>query len=137
VLKWLSKYGISFYDIIFKEVILVKKHTMKIYPEYFNQLVDGSKTREYRLYDEKRQKIKLGDVIEFINTNDSKSTVLTKVIGLCVYKSFYTMYEEFFDLDFKNLYDTVEDIVIDTYPIYSKEQQEKYGGLVLKLKKIK
>ena len=41
-------------------------HVMKLQPEYFNYILNGTKRIEIRLYDEKRQNIKLGDKIKFL-----------------------------------------------------------------------
>ena len=38
---------------------------MKLDTEPFNQIKNGLKKIEYRLYDEKRKKLKIGDIIEF------------------------------------------------------------------------
>ena len=40
-------------------------HEMKLYEENFLDLKNGNKKREYRLYDEKRRLIKIGDTIKF------------------------------------------------------------------------
>lgn len=45
------------------------KHTMKLRPNPFRMILCGEKTYELRLYDEKRQCIKIGDEIVFVNTN--------------------------------------------------------------------
>ena len=39
-------------------------HKMKLKLSPFEKIKDGSKTIELRLYDEKRQKVKIGDFIE-------------------------------------------------------------------------
>ena len=39
-------------------------HEMKLQPEYFNFILNGTKRIEIRLNDEKRQSIKLGDKIK-------------------------------------------------------------------------
>ena len=41
-------------------------HEMKLQPEYFNFILNGTKRIEIRLNDEKRQNIKLGDKIKFL-----------------------------------------------------------------------
>lgn len=43
------------------------KHTMKLHSSPFNMIKCGEKTYELRLYDEKRQCIKIGDGIVFVN----------------------------------------------------------------------
>ena len=40
-------------------------HKMKLNESPFNRMKKGTKTIEFRLFDEKRQKIKVGDKIEF------------------------------------------------------------------------
>ena len=45
-------------------------HHMKLQPDPFSQMRKGAKTIELRLYDPKRQRIKVGDQIEFSNTQD-------------------------------------------------------------------
>ena len=41
------------------------KHMMTLYDGAFDAVKSSRKTREYRLYDEKRRKVKPGDTIEF------------------------------------------------------------------------
>ena len=45
-------------------------HEMKLQPEYFNFILNGTKRIEIRLNDEKRQNIKLGDKIKFLKELD-------------------------------------------------------------------
>ena len=40
-------------------------HKMRLNKEPFDEMKNGTKTIEFRLYDEKRQKVKIGDKIEF------------------------------------------------------------------------
>lgn len=42
----------------------MKTHEMNLQPKYFDFIKDGTKRIELRLYDEKRQLIRLGDIIE-------------------------------------------------------------------------
>ena len=42
-------------------------HEMKLYPAPFDSIKSGRKTVEMRLNDEKRQLIKIGDRIRFVN----------------------------------------------------------------------
>jgi ASC-1-like (ASCH) protein len=41
------------------------EHILKLKPKYFNYINKGTKIIELRLYDEKRQKISIGDTIIF------------------------------------------------------------------------
>ena len=50
----------------------MKTHEMNLQPKYFDFIKDGTKRIELRLYDEKRQLIRLGDIIEFTKSDDEK-----------------------------------------------------------------
>ena len=52
------------------------KHTMKLRPNPFRMILCGEKTYELRLYDEKRQCIKIGDEIVFVNTKTDEPLVV-------------------------------------------------------------
>ena len=45
-------------------------HKMKLNKNPFERIKNGTKTVEFRLYDEKRQQIKIGDKIEFSKLPD-------------------------------------------------------------------
>ena len=53
------------------------KHTMKLRPNPFRMILCGEKTYELRLYDEKRQCIKIGDKIVFVNTKTDEPLVVS------------------------------------------------------------
>lgn len=113
------------------------KHEMKLNPDAFDKIIAGTKTREYRLYDEKRRHIKLGDVIEFQKLPELQDHVLVRVEGLLLYENWYSCYEDFFKQDLSGRYATIEDAVKDTYAHWwPKEKEEKYGCLIIKFKKI-
>lgn len=42
-------------------------HQMRLHPEPFEKIKNGTKIIEMRLNDEKRQKVQIGDKIEFEN----------------------------------------------------------------------
>jgi ASC-1-like (ASCH) protein len=48
------------------------KHEMKLNVEPFNKIKSGKKTIELRLNDEKRQLVKIKDLIEFTNRETEK-----------------------------------------------------------------
>ena len=63
-------------------------HKMKLQLSPFEKIKSGSKTIELRLYDEKRQKVKIGDFIEFTCLDDATQKIQTKVTALHRYSSF-------------------------------------------------
>jgi ASC-1-like (ASCH) protein len=102
-------------------------HEMKLQPSPFEKIKRGEKTIELRLYDEKRQQIKVGDRIVFTNTDSGKSLWVT-VVKLHRFDSFAQLYEA---LPLLQCGYTVEDVdkahPSDMEAYYSVEEQKKYG----------
>ena len=67
-------------------------HRLQLATTPFNAIVSGAKTVDSRLYDEKRQLIKIGDTIEFTNREAPEQTVSVKVIGLLRYATFHDLF---------------------------------------------
>lgn len=63
-------------------------HKMKLQEDPFERIKNGTKTVEFRLYDEKRQTIQIGDEIEFSKLPELQEKLLVKVIDLYKEKSF-------------------------------------------------
>ena len=88
-----------------------------------------------RLNDEKRSLIKLNDIINFKNevTNESFEV---KVVGLLRYNSFNDLFDDF---DIEVLADkemTKKELLDVLEQFYTKEKQEKYGVLGIKIQKF-
>ena len=111
-------------------------HEMKLQPEYFNFILNGTKRIEIRLNDEKRQNIKLGDKIKFLKEPDLNKSFEAQVIGLLRYNSFEEMFK---DYDISILSDksmTKEELISVLEQFYTKEKQEKYGVLGIRIELI-
>ena len=100
----------------------------------FNLIAVGMKTIEMRLYDEKRQMIKEGDFIEFVNRT-TNAAIVTKVKALHIYKSFEELYKHF-DKTALGYLEDEEANPSDMEKYYSKEEQEKYGVVGIELEKV-
>lgn len=118
----------------FKKNLLgvVTVHKMNLYPDAFELIESGNKKVEMRLNDEKRQKLAIGDLVVFTNT-ETKEEIIVEVIDLKTFKSF------------KELYSSYEKTVIgykkdevanpnDMLNYYSQEQIDKYGALAIEIK---
>ncbi len=104
-------------------------HKMKLNESPFERIKNGTKIIEFRLYDEKRQQIKIGDQIEFSKLPDLQEKLLVDVIEL--YK------ENTFENLFRKLYTDEDEINRKTksmYQYYSLEEEKKYGVLGIKIK---
>jgi ASC-1-like (ASCH) protein len=109
-------------------------HGMKLAVRPFEDIRDGRKVIESRLYDEKRQKIQLGDEIVFSNDADSSQAVRMKVIDLLRHPTFE---ELFADLDPSFFGGTSrESLLSQIKAFYSDEEEAKYGVVGIRLQKI-
>ena len=103
-------------------------HKMKLNESPFERIKNGTKTIEFRLYDEKRQQIKIGDQIEFSKLPDLQEKLLVDVTEL--YR------EDTFENLFRKLYTDKYEINRRTKSMeqyYSHENEKKYGVLGIKI----
>ena len=110
-------------------------HTMKLREEYFNYIKLGTKKYEIRLNDEKRQKIKIGDLIEFQKSPLLEEKFIIKVEDILYFNDFSELFNE---IKIEYLADkkvNKEVLELELNKFYSKEEQEKLGVVVFKLKK--
>lgn len=105
---------------------------MKLKLSPFEKIENGSKMIELRLFDEKRQKVQVGDFIEFTCLGDATQKIQTRVIALHRFNSFAELYASLpkEKLGYKST-DTPDPNHMDEY--YSREDQEKYGVLGIEL----
>lgn len=113
----------------------MKNHEMRLNEKPFNMILNNIKDIEYRLNDEKRQQIKIGDTITFYKIPFEKETIKVLVTDLKYYKTLLDMYTETFDKDFKDKYDSPQAVVDDT-PYYNDDEVNKYGCVAIYFKKI-
>ena len=111
------------------------KYTMKLQPKYYDYILYGTKRIELRLFDEKRQMIKIGDTIKFLKEPDLIESFEVKVIDLLRYNTFKELID---DYDISILSDksmTKEELLNVLEEFYPIDKQREYGVLGIKLKK--
>ena len=112
------------------------KHPMKLHSQPFEMIKSGRKTIELRLWDEKRQRIRIGDTIVFTNTISGETLQVT-VKKLHRFDSFEELYKE---LPLLKCGYTQEDIATaqasDMEAYYCAEEQAKYGVVGIELHPI-
>ncbi|MCH5350553.1 MAG: ASCH domain-containing protein [Clostridiales bacterium] len=109
-------------------------HKMSLAPSAFKAVAAGTKTVEMRLYDEKRSRLKVGNIIEFVGT-DGGGVIKCEVLSLTRYKDFFEVY---------GMYDKValgygegeEANAEDMYEFYSAEKIGAYGVLAIEIRLI-
>jgi len=97
----------------------------------FNLIKNGTKTIELRLNDEKRQLLKENDFIEFTN-RVTLEKIIVKIEGLYKYSNFKELYKHFDKIAIGyDKYDIANPKDMEKY--YSKEEQDKYGVIGIKV----
>ena len=107
-------------------------YKMKLNKSPFERIKNGTKTIEFRLYDEKRKDIKVGDQIEFSKLPDLQEKLLVNVLKL--YR------EDTFEKLFKKLYNDEKEIerkVDSMHQYYSQEEEKEHGVIGIKIALVK
>ncbi len=108
-------------------------HKMKLNATPFKMIKSGEKTIELRLYDEKRQQIKVGDKIVFTN-NTTEETLNATVVKLHRFDNFDELYKTLPMLKCGYTTDNIDTATpADMEQYYSVEEQKKYGVVGIEL----
>jgi len=108
-------------------------HNMKLHSAPFEMIRSGKKTIELRLFDEKRQKIKVGDEIIFTNTVNGE-TLSRTVKDIHIFESFYELYKSLPLLKCGYTVDNVDSASsLDMEKYYSIDEQKSFGVVGIEL----
>ncbi len=103
-------------------------HDMRLYPDPFDKIKAGKKTIEIRLYDVKRQKVKVGDIIVFHKLPDNTETIKVEVVDLSIFKSFRDLFSNFDKSKFGHDQGlSIDEEIQMQRAYYSEEEEKKYG----------
>ena len=106
---------------------------MKLHSTPFEMIKSGKKTIELRLYDDKRQKIKLGDEIIFTNTVNREMLSRT-VKGIHIFESFHELYKSLPLLKCGYTEDDIDSASpLDMEKYYSIDEQKNFGVVGIEL----
>ena len=105
-------------------------HQMVLYQEPFQSIVSGRKVVEIRLNDQKRQVIQVADQIEFTNLSTNEQVVV-KVTARQSFKNFRELYKQIPLEQIDCIGWSMEELLKETYCIYSEEAEKKFGALAL------
>lgn len=110
---------------------------MKLYESNFNDLKSGNKKREYRLNDEKRKLIRVGDTIKFLKLPNLDEEFVVDVKNIETFDNWFDCYSKYYEEDFKDKYESIEAVVQDTYEggYYTIEESEENGCVIFTIKK--
>ena len=116
---------------LYSIIAYMTTHQMNLQSKYFDFIKNGTKRIELRLYDEKRQQIKLGDSIEFSKSENEKFKV--RVIGLLLYETFSDLFNDFNISVLADQSMTKQELLNVLQEFYTPEKQAQYGVLGIRL----
>ena len=110
----------------------MNKHSLQLATVPFKAITSGQKVIESRLYDDKRQLIKIGDIIEFTNRESPDQKVLVKVIDLLRYETFRDLFSDNNPAKFGG--ESVEWLESQIKEFYSLDEQKQNGVVGIEFK---
>ena len=110
------------------------RHEMNLWHAPFLAIKEGRKTVEMRLNDERRSKIKVGDLILF-KEKDSGEEILAEVVELRAFKDFYELYPRYSKQEIGYRDDEIADPK-DMLLYYTEDAIAKWGALAIRIKTL-
>tara|TARA_Y100001970_G_scaffold294212_1_gene448591 strand:- start:1680 stop:2015 length:336 start_codon:yes stop_codon:yes gene_type:complete len=108
---------------------------MKLNPSPFERIKNGSKKVEIRLFDEKRQKLKVNELIQFTNLENPKEKIIVEILNLKNFPNFHELLlnTPMGKFGYPQNHD-IQEFLKSLYSIYTKTQEETYGVLAIEVK---
>ncbi len=104
---------------------------MRLQPSPFEKVRKGRKTIEIRINDQKRQALEVGDKIEFSLMTDPTQSIETEILGLNTHPTFKELFAAYPPEQYGGENQGEWELM---YQYYSREEEEKYGVVAIKLK---
>lgn len=103
-------------------------YQMKLPERPFYKIKSGEKRIEARLFDKKRQNLKIGDIIAFFKLPDLDENISVKVIELLQYDTFQELINDI-PMELFGYPNNSNKLTFaqSYYRIYTKEDEKKYG----------
>lgn len=109
------------------------KYQMDLSEFSFNK-IKGGRRMDLRLFDKKRQSIKIGDVIEYTNLNNPREHLECQVQGMAIFENFESLVD---CLTPQMLgYDSKQEILIRLNRAYSKEKQKDFNAVAIFIRNV-
>lgn len=104
--------------------------------EYYDKIKTGEKVIELRLNDQKRQLMKIGDIIRFGLEPERNEYVEAKIIGLIKYRDFKSLLNDIplNLLGFNNM--TKDDVLTLLHDIYTEYDEKRFGVIGIRIELI-
>lgn len=108
-----------------------KTFEMKLQPNPFERICSGEKTIEFRLNDEKRSLLKIGDYISFTEISDSERKILVEIIDIITASNFEALEQKLVDMELLQKGDFSPAGMLE---YYSAEDENRYGVMGIRIK---
>ena len=112
------------------------EHILKLSPKYFEYMKNGTKTIEARLNDDKRKNIRIGDFIVLKKKPELIEEIHTEVVDIIHKDSFERLIDRLDISMYSDASETKENYLNDIFHFYTKEEEQKYGVVGIKVKKV-
>ena len=106
---------------------------MRLDSQYFESMKSGKKKIEIRLNDEKRQKVRVEDIIEFSKMPELRDKISVEVTEIKISPAHEEMIEDTSLSDFGGMYRSKEQL-LTRYIRYTQEEQMRYGLVVFRVR---
>lgn len=113
------------------------EHELKLQPRYYEYILSGTKDIEIRLYDEKRQKINIGDIIILKKEPELNESFKVRVVGLLRYENFDGLFNDFTIDRLADKSMKKSELLEELEKFYTKEKQKEYGVLGIRIEKVR
>jgi ASC-1-like (ASCH) protein len=109
-------------------------YQMKLQEEPFERMQRGEKLLEMRIYDDKRQRLKLGDHIEFADASDMSKTIRTEIVGLLRYRNFSDLIDDV-PAEILGFEESEKDYLkASIFELFTKEEEEASGVVGIRIR---
>lgn len=87
------------------------EHMMKLNAQAFERIKQGKKKREYRINDDKRKQVRVGDIIIFQKLPELEETIKVEVTNIYRYDNLEEAISKHFEEDFKERHSSIDETV--------------------------
>ena len=115
---------------LIKEGAKMKNYYLKIRDKYINEIISKNKIHEYRLATPERKEIKVSDTLIMISNQNKNKFVKVTVEAKQTFKTWEDALIGYWQQDFKNLYNSFEDVLNECFRFYPKSEVDRYGIIV-------
>ena len=110
------------------------EYQMGLQKKYFNDMKYNTKKVELRINDEKRQKLKIGDIIDFKLEPKRNDIIKTRIVNVTKYANFIEAVDSIPTLYLTS--DSKESYLRDLNHYYNNIEQAKYGVLAIEIEVV-